>query len=146
MPSNCEGLHWLLQQLYIYERSFVCLQKELSLFSSFWFDNPGNAASPIYGRFSCRSLAPLVGDGDDIITELAWVTMNGIAQCLFFWKGKGQIPFFKAHHPSTEKSKALVWFKPRTEPVLGIGDSHSTSTPPPPSTPDQKRKVAKKEL
>ena len=31
MPSNCEGLHWLLQQLYIYERSFVCLQKELSL-------------------------------------------------------------------------------------------------------------------
>jgi len=34
------------------------------------FDNPGNAASPIR-RFSCRSWAPLVGDGDDIITELA---------------------------------------------------------------------------
>ena len=33
---------------------------------------------------------------------------------LFFWKGKGQIPFFKAHHPSTEKSRALVGFEPRT--------------------------------
>ena len=36
-------------------------------FSSFWFDNPGNAASPINRRFSCRSWAPLMGDGDDII-------------------------------------------------------------------------------
>ena len=31
-------------------------------------DNPGNAA---YWTFSCRSWAQLVGDGDDIITELA---------------------------------------------------------------------------
>ena len=52
---------------------------------------------------------------------------------MFFWKGKGQIPFvFKAHYPSTEKPKALVGFKPRTEPELGTGDSHSTSTPLPP--------------
>jgi len=35
-------------------------------FSSFCFDNPGNAASPIDRRFSCRSWAPLVGGGDDI--------------------------------------------------------------------------------
>ena len=48
---------------------------------------------------------------------------------MFFWKGKGQIPFFKVHHHSTEKPKALVGFKPRTEPELGTGDSHSTSTP-----------------
>jgi len=54
---------------------------------------------------------------------------------LFFWKGKGQIPFFKAHHPSTEKPKALVGFKSRTEPELDTGDSHSISTPPPPCIP-----------
>ena len=49
---------------------------------------------------------------------------------LVFWKGKGQIPFFKVYHPSTEKPKALVGFELRTEPELGTGDSHSTSTPP----------------
>ena len=49
---------------------------------------------------------------------------------LFFWKGKGQIPFFKANHPSTEKPRALVGFELRTEPELRTGDSHSTSTPP----------------
>ena len=37
--------------------------------------------------------APLVGDGDDIITELT-VTVNSISQTCFFWKGKEQIPFF----------------------------------------------------
>ena len=51
---------------------------------------------------------------------------------LVFWKGKRQIPFFKVYHPSTEKPKALVGFELRTEPELGTGDSHSTSTPPPP--------------
>ena len=52
---------------------------------------------------------------------------------LFFWKGKGQIPFLKVLHPPTEKpkAKALVGFKARTEPELGTRDSHSTSTPPP---------------
>ena len=42
-------------------------------FSSVHFDliTQENAASPIDRRFSCRSWAPLVGDGDDIITELA---------------------------------------------------------------------------
>ena len=103
-------------------------------FSSFWFDNPGNVASPTDRRFSCRSWAPLVGGWwrhhHWIGTRLSyhkWHCSN-----LFFWKGKGQIPFFKAHHPSTEKPKALVGFEPRTEPELGTGDSHSTSTPPPP--------------
>ena len=42
------------------------------------------------------------------------------------------IPFFKVHHPSTGKPKALVGFEPRTEPELGTGDSHSTSTLLPP--------------
>jgi len=37
-------------------------------FRSFWFDNPGNAASPVHG------------DGDDIITEVTSVAINGIAQ------------------------------------------------------------------
>ena len=45
---------------------------------------------------------------------------------------EGQSNFFKAHHPSTEKPKALEGFEPRTEPELGTGDFHSTSTPPPP--------------
>ena len=53
---------------------------------------------------------------------------------LFFWKGKRQISFFKVYHPSTEKPKALVGFELRTEPELGTGDSHSTSTPPPPTS------------
>ena len=56
---------------------------------------------------------------------------------LFLWKGNGQFPFFKVYHPSTEKPKALVGFKLRTEPELGTGDSHSTSTPQPPTWPDE---------
>ena len=71
-----------------------------------------------------------MGDGDDIITELA--TVNGIAQTCFSGRAKGKFFFFKAHHPSTEKPKALVGFTPWTEPELGTGDYHSTSTPPPP--------------
>ena len=51
---------------------------------------------------------------------------------LFFWKGEGQIPFYKVYHPSTENPKALVGFELRTEPELGTADSHSASTPPPP--------------
>ena len=75
-------------------------------FSSFWFDNPGNAASPMQRRFSCRSWTPLVGDGDDIITELAWVTINGIAQTCFSGRAKGKFLFLR-HHPSTEKTKGF---------------------------------------
>jgi len=63
-------------------------------FSSFWFDNPGNTVSTIHRRFSCRSWAPLVGDGDDIITELAWVTANGIAQACFSGRAKGKFLYF----------------------------------------------------
>jgi len=48
---------------------------------------------------------------------------------LVFLEGQGQIPFFKVYHPSTEKPKALVGFELGTEPELGTGDSHSTSTP-----------------
>ena len=102
-------------------------------FSSFWFDNPGNAASPINRRFSCRSWAPLVGDGDDIITELAWVTINGIAQTCFSGRAKGKFLFLRRNTLQQKKPKALVGFEPRTEPELGTGDSHSTSTPLPPT-------------
>ena len=51
---------------------------------------------------------------------------------LVFLEGQRANSFFKVHHSSTE---ALVAFKPRTEPELGTGDSHSTSTPPPPAGP-----------
>jgi len=62
-------------------------------FSSVHFDliTPGNAASPIDRRFSCRSWAPLVGNGDDIITELA--TINGIPQTCFSGRAKGKFLF-----------------------------------------------------
>ena len=33
-------------------------------------------------------LGPINGDGDDIITEFTLVTINDIAQNLFFWKDK----------------------------------------------------------
>ena len=50
-----------------------------------------------------------------------------------FLEGQRQIPFLKVQQPSKEKKpKALVGSEPRTEPVLGTGDSYSTSTPPPP--------------
>ena len=39
----------------------------------------------------------------------------------------GNFLFFKVHHPSTEKPKALVGFKPRTEPGLSTRHSNSTS-------------------
>ena len=69
---------------YTYTHMHTCTAKtNLVQFSSFWFDNPGNTASPIDMRFSCMSWAPLVGDGDDIFAELAWVTINGIAQTCF---------------------------------------------------------------
>jgi len=48
---------------------------------------------------------------------------------LILLEGQKANSFFKAHHPSTEKPKALVEFEPRIEPELGTGDSHSTSTP-----------------
>ena len=62
-------------------------------FSSVHFDliTQENAASPIDRRFSCRSWAPLVGDGDDIITEFA--TINGIAQTCFSGRAKGKFLF-----------------------------------------------------
>ena len=42
-----------------------------------------------------------MGDGDDIITELA--TINGIAQTCFSERAKSKYLFLMAHHPSTEK-------------------------------------------
>ena len=62
---------------------------------------------------------------------LELLTINGIAQTCFSGRAKGKF-LFKVRHPSTEKPKALVGFKPRTEPELGAGDTHSSSTPPPP--------------
>ena len=75
-------------------------------FSSFCFDNPGNAASPINRRFSCRSWAPLVGDSDDIITELTWVTINGIAQTCFSGRAKGKF-LFSRHTTLQQKNQRL---------------------------------------
>ena len=60
------------------------------------------------------------------MTELTLVTVNGIVQACSSGRAKVKFLFFKAHHPSTEKPKALVGFKPRTDPELGTGDSHST--------------------
>ena len=57
-----------------------------------------------YRRVSCRSWAPLMGDGDDIITEL----INGFAQTCFSGRAKG-------NNPSPEKPRG---FEPRTEPEL----------------------------
>jgi len=60
-----------LQDVKVIQRWFSSSRKQESTliyrtrwvqFSSFWFDNPGNAASPIDRRISCRSWAPLVGD------------------------------------------------------------------------------------
>ena len=48
---------------------------------------------------------------------------------LVFLEGQRANSFFKANHPSTEKPRALVGFKPRTEPELHTGDSHSTAFP-----------------
>ena len=76
-------------------------------FSSFWFDNPGNAASPIDRRFSCRSWAPLVGDGDDITTELAWVTINGIAQTCISGRAKGKFLFLRRTTLQQKKNKGF---------------------------------------
>ena len=51
--------------------------------------------------------------------DLPWYCSN-----LFFWKGKGQLPFLKVNHP---KPRALVEFEPRTEPELSTRDSHLTT-------------------
>jgi len=51
-----------------------------------------------------------MGNGDDIITELAWTTTNAGRANSFF--------FLKAHHPSTEETKVLVEFEPGIEPEL----------------------------
>ena len=88
-------------------------------FSSFWFDNPGMLHLQYRGGFHAGP-GPHYSGGwwwHHHWTRLSyrkWRCSN-----LFFWKGKGQIPFFKAHHPSTEKPKALVGFEPRTELVEG---------------------------
>ena len=90
-------------------------------FSSFWYDNP---ASPIHKRFSCRSWAPLVpvGDGDDIITELTWATVNGIAQTCLPGRAKGKFLLLRSR---------LQW---DSNPGQSLSqDSHSTSTPLPPT-------------
>ena len=47
---------------------------------------------------------------------------------LFFWKGKGQIPFLKVQQPSKEKNKGFSGIRTQTEPVLNTEDSHSTSS------------------
>jgi len=52
------------------------LGKRPGEFSSAHFDNSGNYASPIHRRFSCKSWAPVVGDGDEGVTpSLSWVQM-----------------------------------------------------------------------
>jgi len=60
---------------------FVCVSSVP--FCLFWFDNPGNAASPIARRFSCRSWAPLVGDGDEIRVRAQTLCM--CEECLVLW-------------------------------------------------------------
>lgn len=65
---------------------------------------PRNTASRM---FSCRSWAPLMGDCDYIITELTWVTTNGITQACF-----------------SGRAKLLLWGTPpfnRTSPIFYIG-------------------------
>jgi len=42
---------------------------------------------------------------------------------LVFLEGQMANDFFKVHHPSTEKPKGLVGFKPMTEPELDTGES-----------------------
>ena len=64
-----------------------------------------------------------MGNGDDIITELARVTINGIAQTCFSGRTKGKmvkLPF--------NRKTFSVGFQLRTEPDLSDRDSHSTST------------------
>ena len=94
---------------------------------SFWFDYPGMPHLQCR-RFSCRSWAPLTGDGDDIITVFAWVAMNGIAQTCFSGRAKGKF-LIQGELPFNSKPRALVGFELRTEPELSTGDSHSTSAP-----------------
>jgi len=74
-------------------------------FSSFWFDNPGTLHLQYIGGFHAGPSPIIVGDGDDIITELAWVTVNGIAQTCSSGRAKDKFLFLKVHHPSTENQR-----------------------------------------
>jgi len=76
-------------------------------------------------RFSCRSWAPLMGDGDDIITELhellyhKWHCSN-----LFSGRAKDKfLSFWRQTALQQKKPRALVGFELRTEPDLSTGDS-----------------------
>ena len=54
---------------------------------------------------------------------------------LVFLEGQKANFFFQGVPPFNRKTKGfLVGFELRTEPELGTGDSHSTSTPPPPTS------------
>ena len=52
-------------------------------------DNPG---TPHLDPSIQQDFMQILGPGNDIITELAWVTINGICK-LVFWKGEGKISF-----------------------------------------------------
>jgi len=64
----CIMQYKLIHNLSLVTRSSILTASLPHQFSSVHldFDNPGNAASPIDRRFSCRSWVPLVGDGGDI--------------------------------------------------------------------------------
>ena len=88
--------------------------------SSFWFDNAGNAASPIHRRFSWRSWASLyiyiVRDGDDIITD-SWVTINGIAQTNYSARVKGKFLLLRC---TTIQHKAQGFSGIQTQDITAI--------------------------
>ena len=99
---------WFEQYRYTSQSTWVALSVQ---FSSFWFDN---AASPILRRFSCRSWAPLVG-----VSYYKWSPpqkrphQTGLSRqsmgCSPYIYARMMMTssFFKVHHPSTGKPKAL---------------------------------------
>jgi len=126
---------WYLCTHYMYVQCFLLLSSmERMLYalhlvqfsSSFSFDNPGNAAFPIDRRLSCRSGGgggggegegwgggggPLVGGGDDIITEGyvldLWVMPNGADLPVSF---PGKTPSFpgKPHHSGKKVTSGSI--------------------------------------
>ena len=65
-------------------------------------------------KVSMLVLGPINGHGgkiDDIITELARLTIDGIAQTCFSGRANGLF-LRQTYHPSTEKLRALVGFQP----------------------------------
>ena len=69
-------------------------------------------------------LGPINGGWHHHQTRLSYYTVTLLK--LLFLEGQ-RASFHKAHHLSTEEPKALVGFKPRTEPGLSTRHSNSTS-------------------